>query len=117
MNIQESLFNNSVVPILLEIAQNHKNNDILIVKSNLEAIIAISVHEASRIQFVSIGLINILFDIIADYYNNNEEITNKCFEILMILGSNSEGQTILMQKINNLRQLESPIFLSIYYNE
>lgn len=114
MNNREDLFNSGVVPILLEIAQNHKNNNILIVKSNLEAIAAVSVHEASRNQFIRIGLINILFDIVADYYNDNEEITNKCFEILMILGSNSEGQTILMQKINSLRQLESPIFLVIY---
>jgi hypothetical protein len=114
MNSQYNLFNTGVVPILLEIAQNHKNNDILIVKSNLEAIAVVSVYEPSRNQFISIGLINVLFDIIDDYYDDNEEITNKCFEILMILGSNSEGQTILMQKINNLRQLESPIFLAIY---
>jgi hypothetical protein len=113
MNTQENLFNAGVAPIMLNIAKNHKNNPESLIKANLEAISELALYESTRNEFINNGLIDTLFDILDDYYNN-EEIANKCFEILMILGNNEEGKDILLQKINLLKEINSPIYLVIY---
>ena len=113
MNVQENLFNTGVSPIMLNIAKNHKNNPESLIKVNLEAISELALYESTKNEFINNGLIDTLFDILEDYYNN-QEIANKCFDILMILSNNEEGKDILLQKTNILKELNSPIYLAIY---
>lgn len=113
MNVQENLFNAGVAPIMVNIAKNHKNNSESVIKANLGAIFELASYESTQNEFINNGLIDTLFDILDDYYNN-QEIANKCFEILMILANNEEGKDILVQKINVLKELNSPIYLAIY---